>query len=231
MATSAPSPKSARQASKRPIVPDPEVGSRTWVLIAAIAGMVGVAVLIVVLVQANKDDPPVSTVQQIQPVSVTGSTLPTYSGPDGSDAAVGLAAPTATGKNFVGTSQTLPSAGKPTMVVFAAHWCPHCQRELPIIVDWMRNGGNRGVDVVVVATGTNPDAPNYPPSAWLEDVNFRGRIIADDDRNTLGDAYGVHGYPGIVFVAADGTVKSRLGGEQAVAALDAGIASIVGSTT
>ena len=68
---------------------------------------------------------------------------------------------------------TIEPTGKPQVVVFVAHWCPHCQAEVPRLVDLAKQGVFDGVDVTAVATGTNSDAPNYPPSAWLE-----GREVA-----------------------------------------------------
>jgi len=213
--------------TRSPKVPAPAAprDRSTVLLIGLILAMIAVAVAIVVIYQANNDTSSTTpTLQQTQPVSVTGTLVP-FTG-DGADAAIGQAAPEATGRTFEGSPQALLSAGRPTMVVFAAHWCPHCQRELPLIVDWMDKGGNRDVDVVVVSTGTDIKAPNYPPSAWLDDVNFGGRVIADDDQQTLANAYGLKGYPLLVFVGADGKVSGRLAGEQPVDALDAGIAKI-----
>ena len=52
--------------------------------------------------------------------------------------------------------------------MFLAHWCPHCQAEMPRLVALAKAGKLDGVDVTGVATGTNPGYPNYPPSAWLK---------------------------------------------------------------
>ena len=51
--------------------------------------------------------------------------------------------------------------------MFLAHWCPHCQAEVPRIVTLAKAGAFDGLDVASVATGTSSQYPNYPPSAWL----------------------------------------------------------------
>ena len=205
--------------------------SGTAILVGAMVAMLVVAVVVVVLVtRGGRDSATVGVLHQTQAVSVTGTPLPAL--PNGGvDPAVGATAPTASGKGFDGTDGVVPAPATPTMIIFAAHWCPHCQREIPLIVDWLASGAARGADVVLVATGTNADAPNYPPSAWLADVGWPGRVIADDDQGTLAHAYGLESFPLIIFVQADGTVARRIAGEQERAALDAGIAAIAAPAT
>ena len=68
-------------------------------------------------------------------VEIDGTALPPLAGatPD-ADPAVAMAAPTLTGTNFEGDPVTVPSSERPTLLVFAAHWCPHCQAEIPRLV-------------------------------------------------------------------------------------------------
>ena len=88
------------------------------------------------------------------------------------------------------------------MVIFAAHWCPHCQREIPIIQDWVDGGGlPDDVDIVTVSTGIEPTAPNYPPEAWFEREGWTAPVIVDET-GSVAQAYGLASYP--YFVILDG---------------------------
>ncbi len=106
---------------------------------------------------------------QTQPVTITGTPLSPLQ--DTQDDGGHAVAPTLTGHTFDGTASVAPVKGKPTMIVFGAHWCPHCQKEFPEIVDWMAKGGNKDATVIAVPTGTNAQAPNYPPRrGWIASV-------------------------------------------------------------
>jgi thiol-disulfide isomerase/thioredoxin len=100
------------------------------------------------------------------------------------------------------------------MVVFVAHWCPHCQAEVPRIVA-LAKAGKVPVPIVGVATGTDPSAPNYPPSAWLQREGWPYPVLVDTKTATAARAYGLPGYPFLVFVDAQGRVVRRLSGEVA----------------
>jgi thiol-disulfide isomerase/thioredoxin len=164
---------------------------------------------------------------QTQPVKVTGKSLPGLE--DTQDNGGNAVVPTLTGHTFDGSPSVAPVKGQPTMIVFGAHWCPHCQKEFPEIVDWMAAGGNKGVTVIAVPTGTNAQAPNYPPSSWLQRIGWKGEVLVDDKNSTAAQAYGLQAYPMIVYVGADGKVKMRTEGEVPTSTLDQGIKSITGT--
>ena len=95
------------------------------------------------------------------------------------DTAIGDPIPTLTGVSFDGSKVTIGPTGKPQVVMFLAHWCPHCQAEVPRIVDLAKQGAFKGIDVAAVATGTSAEAPNYPPSAWLEREKWPFPVMVD----------------------------------------------------
>jgi len=102
------------------------------------------------------------------------------------------------------------------MLVFLAHWCQFCQREVPLLVEWEASGEMpEGLDVIGVATATNPTNPNFPPSEWLTRENFPPLwpVLADDANNTAGNAFGVSGYPFFVLMDETGKVVQRISGE------------------
>ena len=110
--------------------------------------------------------------------------------------------------------------GRPKLVLFVAHWCPHCQREVPALASWLRsNGKPPGVYLYAVATGTTSDRPNYPPSAWLQREGWTVTTIADDGNETAADAFGLSAYPFFVAVDGSGKVVARASGELSISSL------------
>jgi cytochrome c biogenesis protein CcmG, thiol:disulfide interchange protein DsbE len=180
----------------------------------AIAVGVGavVALLTVVAIVATRGGS-VPSSQEARPVEVVGELLPKLGDPGAADPAAGLVAPTLKGQGFDGAPVGV-TPGRPTLVVFLAHWCPHCQREVPALTKWAAAGGvPEGVDVIGVATATTPDRPNYPPSKWLREEQFPFPVLADDSGGSAAAAFGLTGYPFFTLLDADGRVLSRASGE------------------
>ena len=180
---------------------------RTWPGTIAVA--VAVAVATTGAVGASAGAASVETAA----VSVQGAPLPRYTGPISTDRAIGDTIPTLTGKGFDGAPVTIAPGGKPRVVVFVAHWCPHCQAEVPRIVKLAKKKAFKGIAVSTVATGTNPGYPNYPPSAWLRREHWPFPVMVDSQQQTAAIAYGLPSYPYFVFVDAQGKVAGRASGE------------------
>lgn len=156
------------------------------------------------------------SLSQTQAVTVSGTPLPAL----GDDEAVGATAPTITGQSFDGTPITI-GPGKATLIVFLAHWCPHCQREVPVLVEWQAGGGApEGLDVIGVATATTDQRDNYPPSDWLAAEAWPWPVMADSAESEAAIAMGVDAFPFFVLLDADGTVVARQSGEIDPANLD-----------
>jgi cytochrome c biogenesis protein CcmG, thiol:disulfide interchange protein DsbE len=148
-----------------------------------------------------------------QPVGVTGQQLPALADA-AADPAVGQAIPELSGVGLDGQPLTIGPGDGPMAIVILAHWCPHCQAELPALADYIAQGGvPDGVFIVGVSTAIDAVRPNYPPSAWFEREGWTQPTLVDDAANTALAALGVNSFPGFVFVAADGTVMQRLTGE------------------
>jgi thiol-disulfide isomerase/thioredoxin len=153
---------------------------------------------------------------------VTGTALPKYA-PGGSDVAIGQAIPEVSGAGFDGTPATIEANGKPKVILFLAHWCPHCQAEVPVLQAWADAGGvPSGVEIISVATAIDPNAPNYPPDEWLAREGWTFPVIVDPT-NSVASAYGLSAFPFWVFVGPDGTVRARATGEMSTADLEAAI--------
>jgi thiol-disulfide isomerase/thioredoxin len=179
----------------------------------------GLAVVVVVgivvaLVAGGGGDEAGATRWETAKVEVSGTPLPDYDSDVSPDPAVGDAPPTLTGKSvFDGSPVTIAPNGRPQAVIFVAHWCPHCQAEVPKLVALAGQGVFDGVDVSAVATGTTEAAANYPPSAWLEGVDWPFPVMADSPKGTAAQAYGLSAYPYFVLIGADGKVAARATGE------------------
>jgi cytochrome c biogenesis protein CcmG/thiol:disulfide interchange protein DsbE len=154
-------------------------------------------------------------------VEVRGEALPAL--PDaGPDPAVGEAAPGLQGRSFDGSSVSFRPGSEPTALVFLAHWCPHCQREVPALAPWLDSGGlPSGVEMLSVSTSVDPAAPNYPPSEWLAKEGWPVPVMADSGEGTAARAYGLTAFPYFVLVDSDGRVAERLSGEVAPQDLEA----------
>jgi cytochrome c biogenesis protein CcmG/thiol:disulfide interchange protein DsbE len=198
-------------------------GSHRRVPIVPLAiGAVALLAIVAVLATSGGDggDGTASQLEQTRPVTVTGQALALHA--EGVDPAVGAAAPELAGARFDGTELRIGDDGRPKVLVFLAHWCPHCQREVPVLVDWLaENGTPDDLDIYGVATATSADRPNYPPSAWLEREGFTPLTLADDEAGSAAQAYGLAAFPFFVAVDAENQVVARGSGELTVEQLEA----------
>ena len=167
------------------------------------------------------------------PLEVRGGPLPALGEADPTtDPAVGMDAPVLIGEDYDGNTVRVDAATDgPTMVVFLAHWCPHCNNEVPRLNELRDEGAfPADLNIVAVSTALDPSRPNFPPSKWIVDKDWTYPVIADGiDVNAeppfLGaGAYGVDGFPFVTLIGADGKAAARWSGErepeQVLAALD-----------
>lgn len=154
-----------------------------------------------------------ATIAEIRPVSVTGEDLAKFPGNGQSDPARGKVAPGLRGAAFDGSSLAI-GPGKPKILVFLAHWCPHCQAEVPRLAAWLaENGPAEDVQILAVATSTSKDRPNYPPSVWLAREGFDVPVMADDESFAAARAYGLSSFPYFVALDSANKVVARTSGE------------------
>jgi cytochrome oxidase Cu insertion factor (SCO1/SenC/PrrC family) len=189
--------------------------NRTWFVVIAIVVVIGIAAVAAVAMSGSGDDSSggKATAHETAAVTVDGTALPPYTNPE-KDAALGDTIPTLEGVSFDGSPVTIAPNGKPQVLIFLSHSCPHCQAEVPRIVELQRAGElAKGVDVTGIATNTSPDLPNYPPSAWLQREQWPFPVLADSKSGDAGQAFGLTAFPYFVFVDADGRVVGRATGE------------------
>jgi thiol-disulfide isomerase/thioredoxin len=201
-------PGQNRSRSNRSLVPI--IGLVVIVVIA-----LGVALLV-----AGEDGGDDSTALATAGVTARGDSLPRLPEGGGADPAIGLEAPTLEGVTPDGTPLAV-EGGEPMLLAFLAHWCPHCQAELPRLVDLAEEGTLDGLRQVAVLTGTDDRAPNYPPAPWLDREGWTGEVLLDDRDGSAASAYGLTSYPYLVLVDADGAVVARHAGALGEAGLRA----------
>ena len=178
------------------------------------AAVVGVVVLLAVIALALSGGAGGLAEPATTPTRVSGDVLPALEADAPADPAVGLAIPSISGTDLAGEPMTIGPDDGPMAIVIVAHWCPHCQAEIPLLVDDIAtNGVPDGVKVVTLSTSINRAQPNYPPSAWLERESWEQPTMVDDADNTALAALGMSSFPGFVFVDADGNVVMRTTGE------------------
>ena len=208
-------------------------GSGKFIVGAIIAVIIGGAAIVAISSSGSETSTSSGNISEFSEITVAGEALPAFdSVSSATDAAIGMTAPVVSGKGFTGTEITTDGAGTPTLLVFLAHWCPHCQREVPLLVQWEKDGETpTGIDVIAIATGTDPANPNYPPSEWLAREEFPALwpVIADSNDKKAANAFGLSGYPYFVLVDAQGKVFKRLSGEIQMDELTAIIIQMIGA--
>lgn len=155
---------------------------------------------------------------EYQKVSSTGGMLAPLP-ESGADTETGKSVAVLKGYDLQGRPVTIDPAGegKATMVVFLAHWCPHCNREIPVLNKWRESGEvPTGLRVVGITTGSKADQANWPPSKWMTAMKWPFEVMADSEAQEAAAAYGVAGYPFIAFVGANGKITARTSGETPV---------------
>jgi len=203
-----------------------------WIVGGVISAVIAIAAIVAITSSTGKDSTANGSLQEFSEVTVTGDVLPAFDEAANPDPAVGMLAPVLSGKGFAGNVVTTESTGTPTLLVFIAHWCPHCQREVPLLVEWEKSGKMpANIDVLAVATGTDSANPNYPPSEWLARENFPATwpVMADSADKVGGNAFGLAGYPYFVLVGGDGKVLFRSSGEVPMDELTATILALTGA--
>ena len=208
--------------------------NRTFAIVGAAVALILVAAGIAVVASGGGDDSSDSsvstgsgqTIEQNRPIESTGEPLPTFEDP-ATDPAVGTASPVIDGQSFDGTPITIGGASdNPSLLVFLAHWCPHCNAEVPELIKLQEAGDiPADLDVVGISTAVAADRPNYPPSEWIVDKGWPWPTIADDAELNAFGYFGGAGFPFLVILDADGKVLARQSGESSAADIKAWIDS------
>ena len=175
-----------------------------------IVALIAVAGIGTVLLSSRDDGPAISDRLETSTVALGGSALPLFASPD---TAVGTLAPSITATTFDGDRVSYRADGTVRVYGFFAHWCPHCQREVPMVVGLMDSGAlPADVEVVAISTSVDQSAANYPPSSWFDRERWPTPVLLDSESGEIAQAYGLTGFPFWVTVNAEGNVVERSAG-------------------
>jgi len=174
-----------------------------------------VAVVVGFAVAGMSDDEAADGVAAVEtaPAEALGTALPLF---DGTAAGVGAVAPDIEARTNTGHEPVLfdMDDGTVRLVEFFAHWCPHCQNEVPRQTDWLaENQLPDGVEIVTISTAVDAGAPNYPPSSWFRREGWPLPVYVDSPDGAIARGYGLGGFPYYVLVDGSGTVVERGAGE------------------
>ena len=197
-----------------------------WLLPALIVPM-----LIAGACRGDSEQAPLTQAQDVvTESSVEGRALASFETTE-NDSAVGKLAPIATGLDLL-TNELVRVApqGRPLVVAFFAHWCPHCQTEVAALTEWLlANQLPSNIDLIAISTFEAPERGNHPPARWLKDEGWKHPVIADSSSLALSDAFGAMSVPYFVFIEADGTVAFRISGNLGPRELSAAMKRLAGT--
>ena len=179
--------------------------NRNFIIIGAVVLVIGLAVAIGVTLV---DEPLDGNLPEGE-TTITGQGLPEFAGENDDNVARGLEAPIFSGPNENSEIVTLEKDGNAKVLLFLAHWCGFCQKEVPVMQEYIDVVGvPEGVEIIAVATSIDRSRDNYPPHDWLEREGWSETQIYDTDRD-IGTAYGVNSFPYWVFLDKDLNVVAR----------------------
>ncbi len=208
----------------------PQQSSRNTPILLIVFGLVAAALVAAIVLSSNE---PIGSGGEYGEPAVTGEALPAMAPGqavvDG-DPANGQVAPEVTGQDFDDSAVSIAHDGTPKAIVFLAHWCVHCQAEVPRVQEWLDSGGGvEGVELISVTTSANSGQPNWPPSSWLDREGWTSPNIRDDQGSSALRAYGGSSFPYWVFLNGDGTVALRVAGQTDIATLESIMTNLAGS--
>lgn len=183
--------------------------NKNFIIGGAIVLVVGLAVAIGV---SLVDEPLDGNLPEGE-TTISGDALPEYAGENDINISVGLQAPLFSGPDQNSEIISLEKNGKSKILLFLAHWCPHCQAEVPIVQEYIDTFGlPADVEVIGILTSIDRSRDNYPPHDWLVEEGWSETQIYDLDRE-IGTVYGLNAFPYWVTLDKDLKVVNRVTGK------------------
>ena len=200
--------------------------STTWIWVAVVVAVVVIGVVVIAVGRGGGGSssgggasPSGGTVvpngkMDYGTIKVDGTPLPQLT-QGATDSAVGMVIPTISGVQFDNKQlDIVPNDGKPKIIMVVAHWCPHCQAEVPRVQQWLDEAGMPAdVELVTIATGNDAAKPNFPAADWLRKEKWSVPTIVDDKANDAASALGVSAFPFFIVTNGQGKVVYRTSGE------------------
>ena len=179
--------------------------NKNFIIAGAVILVLGLAIAIGVTLSSE----PVAAGLPEGETTVTGDLLPEFAGENDDNIALGLAAPIFSAPNENSEIVSLEKNGNAKALLFLAHWCGYCQKEVPIVQRVINTiGVPDGVEVIAIATSIDRGRENYPPQKWLDEEGWSETQLYDLDKE-IGSAYGLNAFPYWVFLDKDLNVIAR----------------------
>ncbi|MFN8019619.1 MAG: TlpA disulfide reductase family protein [Acidimicrobiales bacterium] len=197
-----------------------------WVVIGVVIIVAGIGALVLARVRSDDGSGPVpfSSSPSTSSTILPEGWLPQYDASKDRDPAVGMTIPKVTGTDADGNDITIGPDGKAKVILFVAHWCPHCQREVPLLASHLDDHPMPDdVELLTVSTSIKPGAQNYPPAEWLAREHWEAPVLQDDEASSTASKFGLSAFPYFVVVDADGKVVRRASGELSTDEFDAAV--------
>ena len=102
-----------------------------------IAGAVVLVIGLAVAIGVSLVDEPLDGNLPEGETTITGQGLPEYAGDNDDNVARGLDAPIFSGPNENSEIVSLEKNGNAKVLLFLAHWCGFCQKEVPIVQEYI----------------------------------------------------------------------------------------------
>ena len=179
--------------------------NKNFIIAGAVILVLGLAIAIGVTLSSE----PVAAGLPEGETTVTGDLLPEFAGENDDNIALGLAAPIFSAPNENSEIVSLEKNGNAKALLFLAHWCGYCQKEVPVVQGFIDSAGvPPGVDIIAIATSIDRGRENYPPQKWLADEGWSELQLYDLERE-IGTYYGLNAFPYWVFLDKDLNVVAR----------------------
>jgi peroxiredoxin len=123
-----------------------------------------------------------------------------------------------------GTVTLAAQRGHPVLLAFFYTLCAHCLTQMQTVSGVTARWADRGLGVLYL------DSPGEPPSipaTYLDRVGIESSVLLDPTA-AVAARYGIHFYPTLVLVDAQGTVREVWTGETSAAALESGLQRAMG---
>ena len=115
----------------------------------------------------------------------------------------GSAAPAWTGTDFSGNEVSFPAviAGKPSVMIFWATWCPYCNAFMPYLGQIQKDYGEDKINVIAINA---KERGVGDPAAYVADLDFAVIGVAEGDG--IAEIYSVNFIPGLMIIDGDGNL-------------------------
>lgn len=142
--------------------------------------------------------------------------LPAYESSNNDAAVIGaMELPDISGPEYYSGQQVdypAGSNGKARVWLIWAHWCPHCQNELPDLNSWWPENASRFPDIeLVTVTSAIDDTRGNPLEAYLDSSQFSFPVIVDES-GAVSAKFGTTAFPFWVVTDTEGRVVFRFAG-------------------